>query len=1136
MPQELLAVSADLNRDLNPVALNPHNSVVVEACAGSGKTWLLVSRIVRLLLAGARPSDILAITFTRKAAQEMAVRLREWLHLLATAPESDVRRFLREREVPPHEIGDLLPRARGLYETFLTAQPPVTITTFHSWFLQLLRRAPLDAGVAGDTTLVEQTATLVSDAWQRYANALAREPDGDAARALDELFTRIGLDSTRGLLRNFMQRRADWWAATTEADEGQAVKQQLTKLREEFAVDEHADPCGTLLAGADFLSKIHDYEGFLSQGTPTEQKAAAALIAAWEHDTTRERFDALRKVFLTTKDEPRVKKSSKAQQARLGVEGETRYLQLHVDLCERVLETIDALRDIEAYAFNAAALTCGAALLDAYQAVKRERQVIDYGDIEWRVYRLLAGDEHAAYVQAKLDARYRHILLDEFQDTNPLQWLTLKAWFAAAAESGSTPTVFLVGDPKQSIYRFRRAESRLFAHATDDLRAMFGAVRLTQDESRRCAPAVIDLVNALFAAPEASYAGFTRHTAHDVRKPGRIEVLPLAVNDDTDAASETEAPTALRNPLLMPLPDQEDQRRAREAEALVAGITRIAGTWQVADDESAIAGKTRSARYSDVLVLVRRRTHLETYERALRHAGIPYITSRQGGLLDTLEARDITALLEFLSSPYSNLELAHALRSPVFGCSDEDLMTLARADSGTWWERLCACANVENCSATLRRAHALLTPWLAKVGALPVHDQLDRIYFEADVLNRYEAAVAPAARGAVRANLLAYLQRALDNDAGRYPSLQKFITEIKELKNNPPEESPAEGTIEATGTTGGVMNAVRILTVHGAKGLEAPVVWLLDTAATQPTRGYDALIDWPPDAPAPVHFSLWSKRDELSRAQRKHHEREAEIAAREDLNLLYVAITRAKQALIVSGSQRNGETETWYTHIRRAVLALTQTRQDDNDDAGTLVYGGTLSSSVQRTKDMPAVTPAVTPEPRMTHPMPTGRRIVTPAGAGLRYGTQFHRIMDRLATANLATGTGVDAAALRRELALPQAEFDALWRDALLVLRDPQYRRYFDRAQFKRAANEVPLVTESGENLRIDRLVEFDHEVWVLDYKTGALKGVPQPLLTDYRTQVGAYCAHVARAFPGRPIRGLIIFAGGGNVDVSACV
>ena len=187
-------------RDPAAPALDPRGSVVIEACAGSGKTWMLVSRIVRLLLAGAAPSQILAITFTRKAAQEMATRLRDWLYELATGSDDHVRQFLRERAVPEGEIEPLVPVARQLYERFLTAQPSITITTFHSWFLQLLRRAPLDAGALGEVNLAEQTSALMDEAWQLFASSLQREADSPARRGLEQLFRDCGLDNTRRLL------------------------------------------------------------------------------------------------------------------------------------------------------------------------------------------------------------------------------------------------------------------------------------------------------------------------------------------------------------------------------------------------------------------------------------------------------------------------------------------------------------------------------------------------------------------------------------------------------------------------------------------------------------------------------------------------------------------------------------------------------------------------------------------------------------------------------------------------------------------------------------------------------------------------------------------------------------------------
>jgi ATP-dependent helicase/nuclease subunit A len=273
----------------------------------------------------------------------------------------------------------------------------------------------------------------------------------------------------------------------------------------------------------------------------------------------------------------------------------------------------------------------------------------------------------------------------------------------------------------------------------------------------------------------------------------------------------------------------------------------------------------------------------------------------------------------------------------------------------------------------------------------------------------------------------------------------------------------------------------------------------------------------------------------LSRAQRVHHARELDIAAREDLNLLYVAATRARQALIVSGAQKSGSADTWYSRIRRVVAQLAGIANDADDGTRTLAYGDTLASSTHASVNITAKVAALPAERHMTQPMPTGKRIAASVGAGLRaaldYGTRFHLIMERL-----TAGATPDTDNLRRELALPRDAFDAMCRDARQVLAAPAYQRYFDAGSYTRAANEVPLVSESGETLRIDRLVEFTDAVWVLDYKTGTLAGVDENLLTAYRAQVGGYCAQVARVFPGKAVEGLIIFAGGGSVGVTACV
>ena len=486
----------------------------------------------------------------------------------------------------------------------------------------------------------------------------------------------------------------------------------------------------------------------------------------------------------------------------------------------------------------------------------------------------------------------------------------------------------------------------------------------------------------------------------------------------------------------------------------------------------------------------------------------------------TLEVQDLMALLTFLVSPFDNLRLAHALRSPLFAASDDDLVRIAlavkRMPDATWWETLSRLPENE-CNATLARARRLLTAWLARADTLPVHDQLDRIYFEADVLQRYHDSVPLAMRGAVAANLNAFMRRALDADAGRFLSLPRFVADLAELRNAPAVESPDEGVIGDAG------DAVRIHTVHGAKGLEAPIVWLPDAAAQSANHGgYDVLLDWPADAVRPTHFSMWSRKDEQTPLQRAIADSEGDIARREHLNLLYVAMTRAKQVLIVSGVEGRGgpgQKNSWYEKI--AAVA---------GDAG----GAEMDAEKYQLKHTLTEHPPITIEAdsRLEQPLPTGTRLQPTPSAGMLHGTRFHAVMEQLTQ----SPDRANDDALQRQLQISADELGALMRDAERMINAPEYRRYFDATRYVRAANEAPLVTERGELLRIDRLVEFDEEVCVLDYKTGSLSGVDEATLASYREQVRNYCVHIARVFSGthagKQISGLILFTGGGSIEI----
>ena len=1102
----------------NRKALDPQLSVVVEACAGSGKTWLLVSRIVRLLLDGVPPGEILAITFTRKAAQEMQARLRDWLYELASGDDEFVREFLRQREVDEADIERLLPRARRLYQQFLVARPAITLSTFHGWFMQILQRAPLNSGSAGGVQLVEQTAELWTEAWQTFLDGLHVTPDSETARSMMALFGELGLFNTQVLLRKFADKRSEWWAYTQGKD---ALAFALENLREEWQVDLEVEVKVEYCADADVHAALQAFaQQLASNGTEAQCKQADTLLKLTEMADGEARFAALQGFLCTREGQPRkTLKPTKKQD-------ESDFVRARDVVQSGMQDALGQLQTQQIYRTNCHALRCGVALLDAYQALKNRQQKLDFGDLEWRVCQLLNDSDHAEYLQYKLDSRYRHVLLDEFQDTNPLQWQILQSWFAASKAVDSTPAVFVVGDPKQSIYRFRRADARLFGVVREFLQAHYQAVHLRKNETRRNAPAVLDVVNGVFdGLPE--YEGFETHHAHQRSLPGYVEVLALAEQADIPTVTGE----GLRNPLLMRFPDTDEGARVREAQQFAAKINEITGGWQVHD-----AGEPRRARYSDIMVLVRRRTHLRVYEHALRSASIPFLTSRRGGLLDTLEASDIQALLTFLITPFADLALAQTLRTPIFSCSDAELMRIADRglrsekceavtdewcaasldphssvlDPKSWWQRLRQLAGQGEATPALQRAHDLLQGWLMLADKLPVHDLLDRIYFEGDAQQRYAAAVPEVMRATVLANLQAFLEISLKIDAGRYPSLPGFLRELAELRGADDNESPDEGKISQTG------NAVRIYTVHEAKGLEAPIVWLLDANA-RPTadRGYDVLVDWPTDARAPVHFSLYG--DKASRGQVREHyfAQEAALAQREDLNLLYVAMTRACQALLISGSGTLVEGQ-WYQRIAEVV---------DPARDNPLVSS---AATVNDTQPLITAPQSVEVEAGLCRAMPVGMRKPVTSDAQ-RYGIWLHGLLEHLAptvAAKCLPAEGLDEV-LRRKLNIPEVQMPILWQHAQDLLNAPELARFFDADRYLAAANEVDYVNAEGQLRRIDRLVEFDAEVWVLDYKTGG-----ETVSLAHTAQMEAYRAAMQIIHPDKAVRCALIFTDGKFAEV----
>ncbi|MEZ5542720.1 MAG: UvrD-helicase domain-containing protein [Pseudomonadota bacterium] len=1108
-------------------ATDPRRDASVHASAGTGKTWLLVTRVLRLLLAGARIDGLLAITFTRKAAAEMEQRIMERLLDLAVADDHARTGLLEQAGIAPDRT--TCDRAAQLYETVLRAPQRLRCTTFHAFCQDLLARFPLEAEIAPGMELREATGQLEQAAYDALLADSIRQPQAALTQALDALTVACdSLDSAQKSLRAFLNQRSDWWSWTDGADDPVAFAGDA--LAGFLGIDPGADP----LAGypdASARARHRSFAELLRANTATDVKLAAPIDRALEQQLTGQAFlERIVPAYLTGAHEPRKRKASPTLAKRLGQARAAQYLDLHARGCDEVQERLDRLARHQSYSLNCAWYRSGQALLDHYQRIKREQRVLDFTDLEWLACRLLNRSAHASWVQYKLDARIDHLLVDEFQDTNPTQWRLLLPLLEemAAGDAGRTRSVFLVGDRKQSIYSFRRANPALLESAAVWLERKRAATRYPLNRSRRSARAVMECVNRVFLHPDMAglLADFASHDTHLDAVYGRVELLPLCSSPDESGTPPPLADSALRNPLRAPRICRSNRPFHDEGRQLARTIQRLIADGATTEHQ----GETRLLGYGDMMILLRQRTHAAFYEQALREAGIPCLGASRGLLLENLEVRDLIALLEILVTPFDNLALAQVLRSPLFGLDTEALLALTGADASHWYARLAQLASTGNAPWT--DVHTLLTRWRGLAGRLPVHDLLDRIFHEGELLQRYERAFPDVLHPRVRASFTRFIELALELDNGRYPSLPRFLDRLARLRQSDqdqPDESPPDD---------GAGGRVRLLTVHAAKGLEAPVVFLADAATVPQDRSaWSSCIDWPPERDRPRMIVLAPGSRQRDSRTRGLLDLQAGAARSENANLLYVALTRARQYLFVTGSVTgNGSDTGWYGLLERALADCPR------NSAGHAV--------IESGRSQPAASAAATTtetrsvDPRLSQPVACPERDLPIAPSrlaladehthtdadGRERGIALHLMLEYLT--RTPAGTANDALvdiANRLQRDPDDAQLQAWWHEARTIVTLPAFALLFDPQRVTQAWNEVPVQYLEGEHLVhgvIDRLVISDGEVLVIDYKShrhASPASIPQ-LAAEYRPQLSCYAEAARRLWPGRRLRAGLLF------------
>lgn len=1101
-------------------ASNPDAHVWVSASAGTGKTQVLTDRMLRLMLAGSDPDRLLALTFTKAAAAEMQNRLTRRLGEWVRLSDQELSEELSVLDVAASDA--MLRRARSLFARALEVPGGLRIQTIHGFAQSLLAGFPAEAGLPVGFNVLEER-----EAAQLRRRALAEmladaEREGDAL--LLEDLSELSTEQAEGTIRkslDTMLRYAEGMSGFGSTDALEPALRRLIGLapdadRETMmrrALDDF--PLGALRGLADALERWNTRTGLL----------AAIEIRRWLGCDTDERhatFRALRTVVLTQDGTVRSFRGAdkKVPEVTEYIETVGAYL-LEMDRQAQLFEVLArAIRYLRA----------GHGFVARYRQLKRDRVAIDYDDMIAVSAALLGEAGMPSWVAWKLDQRFDHILVDEAQDTNDRQWTIVRR----LAEDFFDPdgerrrSLFVVGDYKQAIYGFQGTDPRLFEREREATaaRAAMQTDRLhvvPLDRSFRSGPAILELVDLVLAdiGPQAlgMTGGLQPHIAHRQDAPSEVTLLPLVTIEEEGAEDNQEA---------------AEREMARRLARQVAAWLTVGGP-----ERLWLPARGRWAHAGDILILVRRRSKLMTgLVGALHREGVPVAGVDRLLLTEPYAVLDLLLLMRFSVLPDDDVVLSSLLVSPFLTWTHEEVRIVGKDRKGSLWRAL-----REAAASDPRAGQAV--DFLSRLLSMadfrtPYHFLDEALSGTLDCRRKLLERLGPDATQSIDE----LLTQALAFERGHAPSLEAFLDWLgrdgAEVKRDPDAAA----------------HEVRLMTVHGSKGLEAPVVILADAALKRQTRG-DGFVPARPlgnsgDIPV-FHPGIKYLPPSLMAV----HEDLVTAGTQEDLRLLYVALTRAADQLYVGGfvggsrapspdDMAAEEPMRWWARVRRALLSAAGAEEVamENWGSGTALRlrRGVFPDS--RTEDV-VPDPAhhvhainlrldrAQPPPRPPRPLTPSAAVEGPADgpapSGRRHlagrGRLVHGLIERLGRIAPGERSAWAVRWLRARGAGDESE--ALAAETLGLFADPAFAAIFS----PEALVEAPLAGIVGERVvsgTVDRLIVEPDRIYVVDFKTG--HRIPQSVEyvpADYYRQMAAYRALLRQAFSGRRVEAALVYTHG---------
>ncbi len=1156
-------------------AATPTHSAWVSANAGSGKTKVLIDRVARLLLNGVQPDAIMCVTYTKAAASEMQGRLFKRLGGWCVADDKALAKELAElqarniREYTQEELG----KARELFALALETPGGLRIETIHAFCGRLLRRFPLEANVApGFKELDDNDASRL---WEIAMAKLAEEAAFEDPSKSEELKAALktaalaaGGNGLAGPLRSLSFKQA---AITKFIHKSGGLNSALSSLKNALnAGDDSVDQLIEYAMGPAFpKEKIRPFISVLYDGAKTDQASAEILEQTLLANTPQEAFSHYKNLFLTSSEVFRKTNPYTVKIAKSSPEIEALFQIKSIPEGEEVYRVRNLLEQINAraaYERSAALLRISNIVFSDYARQKRRRAAMDFDDLIESAAGLLTTRSMAQWVLWKLEGGLSHILLDEAQDTSPEQWkllnaLTAEFFSGEGVEHENPRTMFVVGDEKQSIYSFQGADPEKFLSKRQEF--IEDSEKAKQENktpdilmSFRSAPEVLAFVDEVFDTGafegEAAFSlkppedgNIMRHLPFRRGHVGSVELWPLLRPKVNDESTPWDAPLGQ---------DLETNPKAELADRIAKWVKNIIDTKQAIFDE----GKMRPARPGDVLILVRGRKGglFDAIIKALKTNNIPVAGADRIELLDSLPVQDLLNLIRFALCPEDDLTLAEILTGPFGGLNENDhLYPLAhnRGDESLWSRVLKSempsiLPVREFLLGCLERRHIQPYEFLTAVLETQGHDGMDG-------WQKIQSRLGPPAKEP----MTALMDRAAGFDAKGPSSLQLFLATI--------EKSGGEVKRELSGP----QDEVRVMTVHGSKGLEAPIVIVPDTcAATKSGVDNNLLITGEDDGSGCVEgMPVWSgsaKQDTPLAA--KLRLLADSRATREHRRLLYVALTRAKDRLLICGpwsggvKSKSGHSETsWFAICHKAMQrladkGLAQIIDDPNIEP---IEGEDKPIAYQFGASQYTDNDAITENDELDYiPDWIGKTVPHESGGSryaapssllgeepavlppfvksqeerLKRGRLIHTLLQTLPDIPKADWKKQAMHFLGRDPSIKAEDRIEMFERAIDVLNDPKFDPIFGT----NSKAEVPIVGGNDKKLpkgmlingRVDRLVVTDESVLIVDFKTDR----PAPAREEdmgptYTAQMAAYRAVLESAYPNKQIRCAIVWTDG---------